>query len=196
MNTSSRNRLQHRGGQRQASGLREVQGRPVGSSASIHAGASKATAKPREAVKGSRKLWGAHQSVTTAVVKTVLESTNITAVEGLSVKRKYKMAQVGRIKHEVQWWFVIKGDESVLEQLDESWKQLPATGSTVPPRWKLEPLMRYISEDTTRTDRAPSCNESATDNPDQSEHSPSTITPSQSQSFLELSPASPAKATQ
>ena len=56
--------------------------------------------------------------------------------------------------------------------------------------------MHYISEDTIRTDRAPSCNESATDNPDQSEHSPSTITPSQSQSFLELSRASPAKATQ
>ena len=137
----------------------------------------------------------ATENVTTTAVKTVLESTNITIVEGLIIRRKYKLAQVGRIKREVQWHFIIKGDGSVLEQLDERWKQLPAAGSTILSRWKLEPLMCYISEDTIWTDQVQSCNESATNNSNQSEHSPSSIAPSKSQSFLKLILTNPVTVT-
>ena len=115
--------------------------------------------KPMEAVRGSRRIWGAHRSATTEAVKTVLKSTNVATVEDLSIRRKYKLAQVSGVKHEVRWWFVVKGEENVLKQLDERWKQPQAT--MIPPRWKLEPLMRY------RIDHAPlpavdqiSCNDS------------------------------------
>ena len=79
---------------------------------------SKANIKPLKPVRGSRRIWGAHQSATTEAVKTVMKSTDVAAVEGLSIRRKYKLAQVSGVKHEVRWWFVVKGEESMLKQLD------------------------------------------------------------------------------
>ena len=120
----------------------------------------------------------------------------VTETDSNNRSKYYKLAQVGGIKHEVRWWFVIKGDESVLEQLDEKWQQPPAT--IVPPRWKLEPLMRYKSVDAPPADQMscnielPSENICESDSNDKSMHSPSNTSP---QNFLQLSPTNSAEAT-
>ena len=91
-------------------------------------------------VKGARKVWGTLRSRTTHAVENTLRTlTNINA-KGLVVKRKFKTARndSGRV---VKWWFVVRGEESVLEQLQKEWPTISIQTS-----WRLEPVLSYVDD--------------------------------------------------
>ena len=91
-------------------------------------------------VKGARKVWGTLRSTTTHAVENTLRTlTNINA-KGLVVKRKFKTARndSGRV---VKWWFVVRGEESVLEQLQKEWPTISIQTS-----WRLEPVLSYVED--------------------------------------------------
>ena len=50
-----------------------------------------------------------------------------------SIKRKHRQLALGRIR----WWFVLKGDEQVLTQLEDEWERVCFQLS-----WKLEPSFK------------------------------------------------------
>ena len=53
----------------------------------------------------------------------------------LGIKRKYKSAENGSVK---KWWFVIRGDEDLLDKLDNQWNEIAThTG------WRLEPSYSF-----------------------------------------------------
>ena len=53
----------------------------------------------------------------------------------LQLRRKFKTSQDGRIS---RWWFLIRGDECVLTEL-EMWETVSAQTS-----WRLEDCLKYI----------------------------------------------------
>ena len=67
----------------------------------------------------------------------------------VSIKRKYKTAKSDS-KRIVHWWFVVRGDEEVLEQLENDWNTI-----SIQTAWKLEPLLEFQRESTTATGRIP-----------------------------------------
>ncbi len=87
-------------------------------------------------IEGSRKAWGTRRSVTQSKVAESIRSIPAVDLDSLCVKRKYKtQSQEGK---NTKWWFVIRGNETTLKLLDESWLQIE-----VQTTWKLEPLLRY-----------------------------------------------------
>jgi len=60
--------------------------------------------------------------------------------DAVLVKRKYKMAR-DNPKRVVRWWFVVRGEESVLRDLEKNWNLVSMQTS-----WKLEPLMEFESD--------------------------------------------------
>ena len=55
------------------------------------------------------------------------------------MKRKYKLNRHGSGRNRVvRWWFVLRGDEVVMKQLEEYWSKLAMQVD-----WKLEPLLTY-----------------------------------------------------
>ena len=93
--------------------------------------------KTKVTVQGSRKLWGTRWSTNTA---TIISSLNMIPnadpqLEGVTIKRKFKL---NTSSSKQNWWFVVRGEESLLKSLDENWSHVKAlTG------WLLEPLLRY-----------------------------------------------------
>ena len=71
-------------------------------------------------VLGARRIWGTLKSTTTRAVEKVI--TTLTKVSGsdLKIKRKYKTATESSTRV-VRWWFVIRAEEYVLEQLQKEW---------------------------------------------------------------------------
>ena len=92
------------------------------------------TYRSKVIIEGSRKVWGTRRSVTQSKVAESIRSIPAVDLDSLCVKRKYK-SQEGK---NTKWWFVIRGDETTLKLLDESWLQIE-----VQTKWKLEPLLRY-----------------------------------------------------
>ena len=73
-----------------------------------------------EQVKGARKIWGTLRSTTTTAIERALSTLTKISSKDVVVKRKYKTAQ--RDPHRVtKWWFVLRGKEEVLQQLQEEW---------------------------------------------------------------------------
>ena len=105
-------------------------------------------------IEGSRKAWGTRRSVTQSKVAESIRSIPAVDLDSLCVKRKYKSHE-GKNS---QWWFVIRGDETTLKLLDESWLQIE-----VQTKWKLEPLLRYNNPTESLEMEEATINEPATD---------------------------------
>ena len=90
----------------------------------------------KEKVEGARKMWGALKSTTPSVVSSTLAKLTTVQQEELLVKRKYKEATSG--DKPVLWWFVIRGNEDVLQKLDNEWTKV-----SLQTTWKLLPLLRF-----------------------------------------------------
>ena len=88
-------------------------------------------------VPGARRIWGTLKSTTTRAVENVI--TTLTKVSGseLKIKRKYKTA-TGSSARVVRWWFVVRAEESVLEQVQKEWNQVAMQTD-----WKLTPLLQH-----------------------------------------------------
>ena len=104
---------------------------------------------PLVEVSGCRKVWGTIKSTTNAAVEKAL--TNIAKIpeNALTVKRKYKVARDGS-KRVVRWWFVIRGSEEILQQLQTNWGPI-----AIQTAWKLEPVFMFDHEKTQGASRVP-----------------------------------------
>ncbi len=96
--------------------------------------------KHRVPVKGARKVWGTLRSTTKVAVENAIKNLTNTSTKGLVVKRKFKTAcnDASRV---TKWWFVIRGEESVLEELQKEWPTIALQTS-----WKLEPVLSYADD--------------------------------------------------
>ncbi len=90
--------------------------------------------KSRIPLKGARKIWGTLRHTTTLAVQNTLKALTKCS-SGLTIKRKFKTTDRNRV---TKWWFVLRGEEQLLEQLQEEW---PAV--SVQTSWKLEPVLSY-----------------------------------------------------
>ena len=94
---------------------------------------------PRVPISGARKIWGTLRSTTTvAVVKTLKSLTRIPS-DSFKIKRKFKTA-ASNSKQVTRWWFVVRGEEKTLQQLQEAWS--PVHLQTA---WKLEPVFEFLT---------------------------------------------------
>lgn len=92
--------------------------------------------RPCTAVLGARKVWGTLRSTTVSAVSNAIRSVTNIPTADISVKRKFKSRpDDNRIK---RWWFVIRGEESTLQNLEGCWNQLE-----LQTKWKLEPVLRF-----------------------------------------------------
>lgn len=79
-------------------------------------------------VPGARKFWGTMKSTTPAAISSVLKK-RMTVENQVSVKRKHKQLASGH----TLWWFVVKGEEEILTELEGEWERV-----CFPLSWKLE----------------------------------------------------------
>ena len=102
---------------------------------------SKASKPSWVQVKGARKIWGTMKSATTAVVANALKTLTKMPPNSLTIKRKYRTV-TNDPKQVTRWWFVVRGEECLLEQLQASWQSVNIQTS-----WKLEPVLKYQMRD-------------------------------------------------
>ena len=129
------------------------------------------TERPKVEVKGKRKVWGTLSTTTVAAVKNAIKV--ISKVEGLEIKRKYRLkkpAQKASLESDAasiqvsKWWFVISGEESILDQLAKNWDAVK-----IQTNWSLEPIFSY-GNPTDQATNSSSCvlNERPCNQPSQS----------------------------
>ena len=70
-------------------------------------------------VVGARRVWGTMPFVSVNAVSACLSKLT-TLGEQISVRRKYRT----RGSDQAQWWFVVKGNEKVLEELETQWERV------------------------------------------------------------------------
>ncbi len=93
---------------------------------------------PRVSITGARKIWGTLKATTTAAgVANALKVLAKVPPNTISIKRKYKTVNSDS-KWVTRWWFVVRRDEKVLEQLQDDGEAV-----RVQTAWKLEPLLEY-----------------------------------------------------
>ena len=104
------------------------------------------TERPKVEVKGKRKVWGTLSTTTVAAMKNAMKV--ISKVEGLEIKRKYRLKEAQKASLESntasiqvsKWWFVISGEESILVQLAKNWDTVKIQAN-----WSLEPIFSYAN---------------------------------------------------
>ena len=112
------------------------------------------TGRSKVEVKGKRKVWGTLKTTTMAAMKNAIKV--ISKVEGINIKHKYslKKAQQAMIGREAastevsKWWFVISGEESILDQLARNWDTVKLQTN-----WSLEPIFSYGNPTDQATDQ-------------------------------------------
>ena len=100
----------------------------------------KSSPPPRVQVVGARKVWGftSEHAISTAVNKlTTLGDKEIKTIRRF---RRYPGSKP-------RWWFVLKGGEDVLTDLERQWNEIE-----LQTKWKLEPCLRLVDADTTDAD--------------------------------------------
>lgn len=89
----------------------------------------------KEIVPSVRRIWGSKKDVTiSTIAKTLKQHTSV----GNKVAIQQKSRRMAN--NRLHWWYLVRSDESILEQLDREWDQVSsATGSA---QWKLEQCRR------------------------------------------------------
>ena len=137
-------------------------------------------------VDNARKIWGTLRATAcSAVTSAIKRLTSASLCEKLTVKRKFKATQDGKVK---KWWFVVRGNKPDVELLVEEWHKIEIqTG------WKLEPVLHF--DNSTAVEPTTSVHENSdpsTASPPQQPATPLPINVSQSQPLIPiLSTASP-----
>ena len=101
-------------------------------------------------VEGKRKVWGTLRTTTASAVSNAIKS--VAKIEGLNVRRKYTRGSHiynGR-RSESRWWFIITGEESLLEQLSTKWSVVKLQTN-----WSLEPVLVYTDPEVSQQPSAP-----------------------------------------
>lgn len=99
--------------------------------------------RKRVAIPGARRIWGTMRSTTQTAVTNALKQLTTVDVSRLIVKRKFKTA-VNNPTRVQKWWFIIRGEEDLLQQMEEAWNAV-----SVQTTWKLEPAYMYSDNETT-----------------------------------------------
>ena len=95
----------------------------------------------RIAVPGVKRVWGTKKDAsTTVVLQTIRQLTKIDPEKKLSVKRKFKEGDSGRRD---RWWFLVRGSEAVLEELECLWSNV-----SLQVDWKLEVCTKPSDDDS------------------------------------------------
>ena len=90
--------------------------------------------KPKRVkISGARKIWGTLRATTAVAVKNAIFSIAKIPTEEFVVKRKYKSNP-----NTSKWWFVIRGEESMLKKLEDEWPSV-----FLQTAWKLMDLFTY-----------------------------------------------------
>ena len=87
-----------------------------------------------EEVDGMRRIWGTMRSCTSRTVLTALQKMS-SVTDKVEVRRKFKKNR----NNTVQWWFLIRGEEEVLQVLQQEWEGIYSQTS-----WKLERCCRPV----------------------------------------------------
>lgn len=89
-------------------------------------------------VQGSRKIWGTLRKTNVDAIINSLKAIPCIKSQlcDLTVKRKFKSATTNNSKN--KWWYIVRGEEQLMKDLDENWK--PVYNET---GWLLEPVLRY-----------------------------------------------------
>ena len=93
----------------------------------------------RQVVDGVRRVWGTMRGCSYRTVLSTLQRLTSVA-ENVEVRRKFKK----RGNTEVRWWFLIRGEETVLQNLDMEWVNIENSTS-----WKLERCYQPVSTSAT-----------------------------------------------
>ena len=125
--------------------------------------------RPKRVV-GARKIWGTLRTTTSNAVSSTLSKLTSKGNQ-VQVKRKFKSIQ--NTNKTVRWWFVIRGSEDMLQEIESEWDHVSAQTN-----WKLEPLLKFPDpvdvhdnpplrpQSDTRSDhQSPSCQEAFLENP-------------------------------
>ena len=88
----------------------------------------------RTQVNGARKVWGTMRGTTKTAVENTLHTLTKIPKNSLVIKRKYRTAQ-DNSNRVTRWWFVLRGEEEILAQLQEEWPVVALQTA-----WKLQPL--------------------------------------------------------
>jgi len=88
----------------------------------------------RTRVNGARKVWGTVRGTTKTAVENTLHTLTKIPKNSLVIKRKYRTAQ-DNSNRVTRWWFVLRGEEEILAQLQEEWPVVALQTA-----WKLQPL--------------------------------------------------------
>ena len=89
----------------------------------------------KEIVPSVRRIWGTKKDVSiSTIVKTLKQHTSVG--NKVAIQRKIRRIANNRM----HWWYLVRSDESVLEELDKEWEQV--TSATDSARWKLEQCRR------------------------------------------------------
>jgi len=152
--------------------------RPAGQ-ANSHKQRTQKPSNSQKTVKadGARKIWGTLKTTTCTAVRNAISSVTKVSSSNLQIKRKYKLSH-NNPDTVTKWWFVVRGEESVLLELEREWNSIAMQTA-----WKLEPVHYYVehstpneSTDLSSTMSAPivpnSTVSSPTDEPIVSEHTP------------------------
>lgn len=92
--------------------------------------------KPSEEIAGVRRIWGTMRGCSSRTVLTALQRLSTVANE-VEVRRKFKKGS----NNSMQWWFLVRGQEPVLQQLEQQWGRIQTQIS-----WKLEHCHRPVSQ--------------------------------------------------
>ena len=100
------------------------------------------SSRPKIRVEGKRKVWGTLKATTASAISSTIKL--ITKIEGLNVKRKFtkgsRSPQANGPNDVSKWWFIISGDESLLDRLSKEWAAVKLQTN-----WSIEPVFAYDS---------------------------------------------------
>lgn len=130
----------------------------------------------RKSVKavGARKIWGTLRTTTCTAVRNTLNSLTEVSSNDLQIKRKYKTSRNNPVKV-TKWWFVIRGEESMLQELEREWSVI-----AVQTAWKLEPVHYYEENPVSDNPQEAGSDQVAIQSTADNEHSVNLMAPSNS----------------
>jgi hypothetical protein len=117
---------------------------PQPGSSSSDQGKERSKSSPRVTVEGARRIWNTYIHATSKTIENAI--ARFCNVEGLQIKRKTRMN--GRTGKMI-WWFVVHGDESKLQELDNKWECLHTQAS-----WVLQPCTKPSTANETNNSPA------------------------------------------
>ena len=85
---------------------------------------------------GKRKVWGTMKICPSTTVKSVISQLTCITDTSIQVKRKYKIAEGGKV---AKWWHVVSGDEGIMAKLEEEWGKVQIQTS-----WVIKPCLSYV----------------------------------------------------